>query len=147
MKQNKNNLEKNYLWADRVRHWGLPVSFTKYSLDEDRLYIDRGLFTTNTDEILLYRILDIKTKRTLWQKIFGVGTVILYSADKSDNVLELKNIKKPKEVHKYISELVEQRRTARGVAGREMVGSSAVQGQYNYLLDNDGNGVPDALEE
>ena len=27
-----------YLWKDRKRHFGLPLSFTRYSLSEDRLF-------------------------------------------------------------------------------------------------------------
>ena len=96
LKNKKDKMDNKVVWKDRVRHLGLPISFTKYSIDEDRLYIDSGFFTTKTDEILLYRILDIKTKRTLWQKIFGVGTITLYSADQTNRTLELKNIKKAK---------------------------------------------------
>ena len=140
--------EKQILWKDKKRHMGMPISFTKYEIDDERLYMDTGFFTTNSDEILLYRILDIKTKRTLWQKICGVGTVTLYSADQTDRVLELKNIKKPKDVHHFISELVEKNRRERGIAGREMVGSGSVSAaDVDHICgDTDGNGIPDALE-
>ena len=140
--------EKQILWKDRKRHMGMPISFTKYEVDNERLYMDSGLFTTNSDEILLYRILDIKTKRTFWQKICGVGTVTLYSADQTNRVLELKNIKKPKDVHHFISELVEKCRKERGVAGREMVGSGMVSADdVDHICgDTDGDGIPDALE-
>lgn len=141
--------EHKILWNDRRRRMGMPLSFVKYSVDKERLYLEKGLFTTTTDELLLYRILDIKTKRTLWQKIFGVGTVTLYSADQSDRVLELKNIKKPKEVHHFISELVENRRKEYGIAGREMVGSGSVSASdVDHICgDLNGNGIPDVLEK
>ena len=80
------------LRSDRKCILGMPISFTKYSIDNERLYIKRGFFSTESDEILLYRILDIKTTRTLWQKLFGVGTIVLYSADRTDMNLELKNV-------------------------------------------------------
>ena len=60
------------IWSDRKRHLGLPISFTKYVVDNDRLYMSKGFFTTVVDEILLYRILDIKMSRNLVQKLFGV---------------------------------------------------------------------------
>lgn len=135
----KQIINQNVLWSDKMRHCGLPLSFTKYILDDSRLYISRGLFTTNTDEILLYRILDLKTRRTLWQKIFGVGTIILYSADQSDRILELKNIKHPLETHRYISDLVEQRRIERGAAGQEMMGISGMHGYCTNAHDCDGS--------
>jgi uncharacterized membrane protein YdbT with pleckstrin-like domain len=85
------------IWKDKKRFLGMPLSFTKYSIDDERLYLDKGLFTTTSDEILLYRILDIKVKRTFGQKSFGVGTITLYTADQTDRILELKNIKKCKQ--------------------------------------------------
>ena len=81
-------------------------------------------YLSPSPEDLLYRILDIKSSRTLWQKIFGVGTITLYNADKSDGVLKLENIKDPNGVRRYISDLVEKQRKANGVAGREIIGSN-----------------------
>ena len=61
-----------YLWKDRKRYFGLPLSFTRYSLSEDRLFISVGFLNIKDDEILLYRVRDIDTCRSLWQSnIFG----------------------------------------------------------------------------
>ena len=62
-----------YLWQDRKRHLGLPISFTKYSLSEDRLFVTEGFLNIRDDEVLLYRVRDIDTHRSLWQRLFGVG--------------------------------------------------------------------------
>ena len=66
-------MEQNeIIWSDRKRTiFGLPLSFTKYSLTNDRLFIQTGLFTTVEDEVRLYRIMDVKLTRTLGQKLFG----------------------------------------------------------------------------
>ena len=32
-----------YLWKDRKRRLGLPLSFTRYSLSEDRLFCELSL--------------------------------------------------------------------------------------------------------
>ena len=63
----------NHLWKDRKRYFGLPLSFTRYALSEDRLFLSVGFLNIKDDEILLYRIRDINTSRNLWQRIFGVG--------------------------------------------------------------------------
>lgn len=119
-----NNLpEDEILWADTKRWMGMPITFTKYRVDENRLYCKQGLLKTETDELLLYRILDIKSSQTLGQKLFGVGTVVLFCSDKSSGILELKNIKKPDQVRRFLSDLVEQKRTETGVKGREIYGS------------------------
>ena len=48
-----------YLWKDRKRYLGLPLSFTRYMLSEDRLFVSVGFLNIKDDEILLYRIRDI----------------------------------------------------------------------------------------
>ena len=40
-----------YLWQDRKRHLGLPISFTKYSLSEDRLFVTEGFLNIRDDEV------------------------------------------------------------------------------------------------
>ena len=72
-----------YLWKDRKRYFGLPLSFTRYSLSEDRLFISEGFLNIKDDEILLYRVRDIDTRRSLWQRLFGVGTLTVTSSDES----------------------------------------------------------------
>ena len=119
-----NNLtEEETLWADTKRWLGMPLTFTKYRVDNNRLYCKTGFLKTQTDELLLYRILDIKSSQTLGQRMFGVGTVVLFCSDKSSGVLELKNIKKPDQVRRFLSELVEQKRSETGIKGREIYGS------------------------
>jgi len=136
-----NNLpEDEILWADTKRWLGLPWTFTKYRVDNDRLYCKQGFLKTETDETLLYRILDIKSSQTLGQRIFGVGTVTLFCSDKSSGVLQLENIKKPDQVRRFLSELVEKKRTETGVKGREIFGT----GNPVPHPDLDGDGDCDA---
>ncbi|MDR2649409.1 MAG: PH domain-containing protein [Clostridiales bacterium] len=132
----KLDFEKNdILWKDRRRRLGLPLSFTRYEVTEDRLITRTGFFKTETDEILIYRIMDIRLLRTLGQKIFGVGTVTLISSDKSQPTLELKDIKQPDDVRVFLSKLIEQQRAARGISGREFLGGGHAHEWYDD--DND----------
>ena len=110
------------LWKDRRRRMGIPLSFTRYKVCEDKLILSVGFFKTTIDEILLYRIMDIKLVRTLWQKICRVGSVYLVSTDKSHPNLELKNIKHSDTVRRFLSEMIVKQRTARGISGRELLG-------------------------
>jgi uncharacterized membrane protein YdbT with pleckstrin-like domain len=104
-----------YLWKDRKRYFGLPLSFTRYSLSEDRLFVSEGFLNIKDDEILLYRVRDIDTSRSLWQRLFGVGTVTILSSDKSQPTLVLKNIKRPLEVKELIHAQVEDMKIRRRV--------------------------------
>ena len=101
-------------WSDRSRIFGLPITFTKYSMSDDRIFCEKGLLNMKFEEILLYRVRDISMKITLGQRIFGVGSILLQSSDKTSPVLELKNIKNPREVkemiHRQVEEIKVQRR-------------------------------------
>lgn len=112
-----------YLWEDRKRHLGLPLSFTKYALSEDRLFCETGLLNLKADEILLYRVRDLEIRINLGQRIFGVGTVCVHSSDQSVPHLDLLNVKNPREVKELIHEKVESAKDRRRVRAMEMVGS------------------------
>lgn len=111
-----------YLWQDRKRYFGMPISFTRYAMSEDRLFISVGFLNIKDDEILLYRVRDIDTNRSLWQRLFGVGTVTIMSSDKTQPVLELKNIKDPVSVKELIHEQVEEMKIRRRVRVGEIMG-------------------------
>ena len=111
-----------YLWSDRRRRLGLPLSLTRYSLSEDRLFLETGLLSTHCEEILLYRVRDLSMKISLGQRIFGVGTVTVQSSDKSCPVLELRNIKHPRETKEIIHQAVEQMKLQRRMRVGEVMG-------------------------
>jgi hypothetical protein len=115
--------DEEILWKDRKRRLGLPLSFTQYIVSRERLIVKRGFLKTETDEVLIYRIMDIRMVRTLGQKIFGVGTVTLISTDKSAPSLDLKNIKAPDKVRRFLGDLIEQQRAAKGVRSSEFLGA------------------------
>jgi len=135
--------ESRVLWNDRKRILGMPISFTRYSVEEDRLLTQKGLFKTEVDEILLYRILDIKLVKTLGQKLFGVGTITLYTADSNQPTFEVKNIKHPDKVRRFLSRIVEQCREEKRVQGREMFGVAGGAATRSTFADLDGDGIPD----
>ena len=103
------------LWKDRKRHLGLPLSFTRYQMSEDRLFISEGFLNIKDDEVLLYRVRDIDTRRSLWQRLFGVGTVTVLSSDKTMPTLVLKNVKDPLMVKELIHNQVEEMKIQRRV--------------------------------
>ena len=110
-----------FLWTDRKRYFGMPLSFTRYSLSEDRLFLSEGFLTIKDDEILLYRVRDIDTRRSLWQRLFGVGTVTVVSSDKTMPTLVLKNVKNPVDVKELIHRQVEEMKIQRRVRVGEIM--------------------------
>ena len=109
------------IWKDRKRFLGMPLSFTRYSMSEDRLFLSVGFWNIKDDEILLYRVRDISSSRTLWQRIFGVGSVTVVSSDKSMPTLVLKNIKRPMEIKELLHSQVEEMKMRRRVRVGEIM--------------------------
>ena len=114
-----------YLWKDKKRYFGMPLSFTRYQLSEDRLFYSVGFLNIKDDEILLYRVRDIATSRNLWQRIFGVGTVTVVSSDKTMPTLILKNVKDPMLVKELIHKQVEDMKIKRRVRFGEIMTTDA----------------------
>ena len=128
------NKRTDLLWSDRKRYLGLPLSFTRYSLNEDRLFLSVGFLNIRDDELLLYRVRDINTKRNLWQRMLGVGTVTIVSSDSTQPTLVLKNIKDPIAVKELIHKQVEDQKIKRRVRVNEI---SHIDDDDVDDLDND----------
>ena len=110
----------NYVWKDRRRPFlGLPLSFTVYTLLEVKLLIDSGILSTKQEEIKLYRIMDLTLSRSLLQRIFGIGTIHISSADKTASEIDIKDIKNSFEVKEKLSKMVEEEREKKRVMGSE----------------------------
>ena len=111
------------VWEDRKRNaLGLPWTFTKYVLTDDRLFIKSGFLKTVEDEVRLYRVLDLTLSKTLFQRIFRMGTISVSSGDKTMGDFELKNIKNADWVRDQLSRLVEENREKKRVVNREYMG-------------------------
>ncbi len=127
--------EKDYILRERKR-WGflgIPWTFTVYTLKEKKLVVDIGFFTSVKNEILLYRILDLTYSRTFGQKICGLGTVTVYSKDKTNPTLIIKNIRHSDEFYETLSEAVENDRIRMKMRQSELIDID----DHDFYEDND----------
>lgn len=90
--------------------FGLPLSFTTYRIEEEKVNIRKGLLRTVEDDTLMYRIQDVKLLTGFWERIFRLGTVVCYSSDVTDPMLELKHIRRAREIKDYILKTSENER-------------------------------------
>ena len=119
-----NTNEQEYSWVDRKRIiFGLPWTFTKYLLSEDKLLIRKGLFNLEEQEIRLYRIMDVTLKRSLWERLFGLGTIHCCSADKSTPEFDILHVKNSENVKNFLSDEIERERKERRIGIREFMES------------------------
>ena len=110
------------VWKDRKRIiFALPFTFTTYALTKEKLLIRTGILNTKEEEIRLYRIMDVTLKRSLWERLFGLGTIHCCSADKSTPEFDIKWIPDSAAVKEKLSDLVEAERMAKRVSGREFM--------------------------
>ena len=118
--------EQEIVWKDRKRTiFGLPLSFTRYRLYEDRLVVSKGFFNVVDDEIMLFRILDFQVRLSFGQRLFKVGTVVMTSSDATHKEFELTSIKQSREVKQLISDNVMFQRKKHGVRGYDSIGAAS----------------------
>ena len=131
-------LPNNTVWSDRKHTlFGLPWSFTKYILTDEKLLIVKGFWKQNEEEIRLYRIFDMSLTRSVRDRLDRVGTIHCCSGDKSSPEFDIKRIRNARNVKEMLSDLVEKQKIARGVSVREEMGLS---------VDHDHDGVDDRAE-
>lgn len=115
-----------YQWSDRKRIiFGLPWTFTKYAATDEKLLIRTGFLNIHEEEVRLYRIMDLTMKRSFFQRLWGTGTIHVCSADRSTPEFDILSIKRPEMVKNMLSDMVEQERDRKKVAGREFMTDSS----------------------
>ena len=82
--------------------FGLPFTFTKYIVKEDRITIQSGLFKTVENDCYLYKVQDVQHTATLIEKIFKLGTIVCFTGDTTHSKLILQHVKHSKEIKEFI---------------------------------------------
>jgi len=61
----------------------MQLKMTHYEVSADRIEFGRGIFDRKVDNLDMFRVVDIKLRRSVLDCIVGVGTVLLTTTDKS----------------------------------------------------------------
>lgn len=116
-----------YVERKRWVFFGLPFTFTKYTIREDILTIDEGLFKTIENDCYMYKIQDVEHTATLFEKIFKLGTIICYTGDTTHPKLYLMHIKHSKEIKDFILRESEEARLRRRTVNMLDIGSGELE--------------------
>jgi uncharacterized membrane protein YdbT with pleckstrin-like domain len=116
-----------YKERKRLLFFGLPWTFTVYTVKEDRLTINKGLLKVSENDCYMYKIQDVEHTATLWERILGLGTVVCHTGDATDPTLTLVHIKKSKDIKNFILEASEKARIKRRTLNTLDIGTGAVQ--------------------
>ena len=108
----------------RLLFFGLPWTFTKYTITPNMLTIDDGLLKAEENDCYMYKIQDVKLTTTLWERIFGLGTVICYTGDVTDKEIHLTHIKHAREIKNYLLKASEEARIRRRTVHMQDIGAT-----------------------
>ena len=106
---------------------GVPFTFTKYTIKEDTITIDTGLFKTVENDCYMYKVQDVQHSATLIEKMFRLGTVICFTGDTTHPQLVLEHIKNSRAIKDFILEQSEQTRLKRRTVNMLDIGSGDMQ--------------------
>ena len=111
------------IWSDKKRtmFFGLPISFTKYRLESEKLVVNSGLFCSVEKEVRLYRVVDLSMSQNLIQKCSHIGNIHLTASDSDMSSFTIKNIKEPSKIKEILSEKIENERDRKHITMREFV--------------------------
>lgn len=124
-----------YTERRRLLFFGLPWTFTKYTITADMLTVDSGLLKTEENDCYMYKIQDVKLTTTLLERIFGLSTIVCYTGDVTNPQLSLIHIRHAKEIKNYLLKASETARLKRRTINTQNIGAES--------LDLDGDGIVD----
>ncbi|MDE6881603.1 MAG: PH domain-containing protein [Lachnospiraceae bacterium] len=104
---------KEYVERKRWVFFGLPFTFTKYTVTDEVITINEGLLNTKENDCYLYKIQDVELQVSLAERIFGLGTVACYTGDNTHPQLFLTHIRNAREIKNYILKAAEEARRKR----------------------------------
>lgn len=137
------NKELDVVFSERKRilFFGLPWTFTKYTITADYITIKQGLLNTTEDDCYMYKVADVKLTTSLMERIFGLGTIICYTGDVTNPELKLIHVKHSKEIKAYLLSQSEAARLKRRTLNTVDIGAHGAD-----VADLDHDGIPDSLE-
>ncbi len=127
-----------YIERKRLLFFGLPWTFTKYTIRDEMITINTGLLSTKENDCYMYKVQDVELSASLGERIFGMGTIICYTGDTTNPKLYIEHVRNAKAIKDYILEASEEARMKRRTMNTLSIDAD---------VDLDGNGIPDRLED
>lgn len=102
-----------FIERKRWLFFGLPFTFTKYTITDDLITIDSGLFKTVQNDCYMYKVQDVSLTITLIERLFKLGTVKCHTGDTTNPVLLIEHVRHAKAIKDFILEMSEEARLKR----------------------------------
>jgi len=78
------------------------LKMTYYEISADRIEWSRGILDRRVDNLDMFRVIDLRLRRTILDCIFGIGTVILITNDKTDPEFVFEKIRNSRRLYDII---------------------------------------------
>lgn len=102
-----------YTEKKRSMFFGLPWTFTSYTVTDEIITINSGLLRKEENDCYLYKVIDVRLESTLLERMLGLGTIHCFTGDVTDPDLKLCHIKHSKEIKDFILKQSEEERLKR----------------------------------
>ncbi len=113
MQQKAGSIMVEFVERKRWLFFGLPFTFTKYTVKEELITIDSGLFKTVQNDCYMYKVQDVALTVTLIERIFGLGTIRCHTGDTTNPVLLIEHVRNAKAIKDFILDTSEKARLKR----------------------------------
>lgn len=102
---------------------GLPFTFTKYTVKEDAVTIDKGFLNKVENDCYMYKIQDVTLQQSFFERMVKIGTIICYTGDTTHPELRLEHIKNSRTIKDFILKVSEEARLKRRTINTLDIGS------------------------
>jgi len=80
----------------------VKLKMTYYEVSPERIEWGRGVLDRRVDNLDMFRVIDLRMRRTVFDCIFGIGTVGLITTDETDPEFEFEKIRRPRKLYDII---------------------------------------------
>ena len=92
----------------------------RYEITTQRVRIREGVFSKRTDELELYRVKDSTVLEPFWQRLFGIGNIVITTNDTTTPTLTLEALPNAAETREKLRAAIEECRDRKRVRIAEL---------------------------
>ena len=86
----------------------LQTIFWKYTITDRRIFVRHGLLSVTEETARLGRVQDITLRQSVFDRLFGVGTLSIDTAGTEGGSLDFRGLRDPREVRELVEDAVRE---------------------------------------